>query len=138
MPAGQATFDGSGATVDTSTTLATGAVETTTALNGAIDDVVTTVIFAAAHNADRTGGAVFIEDETILYTPSSVDSDYPMTLFDVIRGVDGTSAASHADTTSATIVGRQRYQNPAHVAATIEMQTTINDLLARVTALETP
>lgn len=136
MPAGQSNFDGDGSTLDTATTLATGAVTATTTLAADIDDMQEYMTFASPISLPSDGGAAFIDGETIWVL--SFDPDYPSEIGNMSRGADGTSAAAHTAGAPVLLVGKQRYQNPAHVDATIAMQDTINDLLARVAALESP
>lgn len=121
---------------DTATTLATGAASTSTTLAADIDDAETILEFADPIVADRQGGAVFIEGETIIYTRLSFDPDYPTMLYDVIRGADGTSAASHTATTPVMVTGRSRYNNPALVEALIATQMTIIAQAALIAALD--
>jgi len=63
-----------------------------TTLNGAIDAVTTTVVLTDATNFPATGGFVTIGTEAISYTSKTGNS-----LNGVVRGADGTVAASHAN-----------------------------------------
>lgn len=134
MAAGQSNFNGDGSSLDTTTTLATGAKVASTTLAAGIDDATGYLTFSDPIDAMKDGGAILIDDEIVHFF--RFDSDYPTELDDCERGKEGTSAASHSAGASVVIVGQAKYHNPSMISAVIAMQETINDLLARVAALE--
>jgi hypothetical protein len=63
-----------------------------TTLNGAIDDSQRTITLASVTNFPTTGGRIKIDNEVMTYATVSGS-----TLGGIVRGVDGTTAASHSN-----------------------------------------
>ncbi len=69
-----------------------------TTLNGAINNSVTSVVVTSNTGFPTSNFRVRVEDELMLVTANG------STTWTVTRGVEGTTAASHADTTAVTHV----------------------------------
>tara|TARA_R100000734_G_C3314854_1_gene106581 strand:- start:154 stop:2289 length:2136 start_codon:yes stop_codon:yes gene_type:complete len=93
----------------------------TTTLNGTINNSVTTITLTDA-TSFSTSGSIRIEDEIITYTGKSSND-----LTGCTRGTNGTTAASHADTTAVRQSTVTRYNTTDFTSLTFEILTVASN-----------
>jgi len=119
---------------DTQISLSTGTKVITGVLIKPLSSNETDMIIINSSMAPDKSGTISIDDEIIYY--HGCHKDEPGTLFDLLRGQEGTVATEHAIGTAVSIHGAARHGNPAIVDSMIAMQEKIIDLEMRLVKLE--